>query len=189
MPDIRTAGTASPRGGDVAPDRIRRLDLARWTPAGFVLCDEFARLLFDGSGFAVTEIVPPTRGPDGVPHVSLSGGLAVLTVAAVPVVPAWGPWRDWPAARLVIFGKVEVAGRLLDREPRTLATLHRADFLAPQWRSECYEYPMPPNLSPEAEALVRQNRRLVPMLRDTLTLDATAPGWQEGDVVAVVGEE
>jgi hypothetical protein len=163
MPDIRTAGTASPREGDVAPDRIRRLDIARWTLAGF-------------------EIAPDLR--------ALAAADAMVAVETVRIYNATtlhvGTGRmisdRFPgAARLVILR----AGA----EAVVLATLRRADFLAPQWLREWTEDV--PVYLPAAPGEVRGYSRAEPCraFLDTITLDATAPGWQEGDVVAVVGEE
>ena len=137
----------------------QHLDLARWTPEGFVLLRVHSWTA-DGPAFC-----PGSK-------------------AEAIGIPAAGPsaWRDWSGVRLVI-----ARDQFHHGPDVALATLRRDDFCAPQWLRECDPWPFPPGLSPEDAALVRQNRRPVPVLSDAITLDATAPGWRDGDVVAVVG--
>ena len=135
------------------PDQ-KRLDLARWTPEGFVLLRVHS-WTSDGPAFC-----PGSK-------------------AEAIGIPAAGPsaWREWSGVRITILRD--------GAESRTIATLRRADFRAPAWESESVI--RPPGLSPEYEALWRQSARRDVRLSDALTLDATAPGWRDGDVVAVVG--
>lgn len=135
----------------------KRLDLAHWTPAGFVSCN-----------------------PD-----------EPLRAAIPEAADYWpDPGRPLRAVILNALGFEDFARLVILRagaEAVTLATLHRADFLAPQWT--VLSAPPRPSPAQMLRDIVRGYREGNETLCDTLTLDATTPGWREGDVVAVVGTD
>lgn len=141
----------------------KRLDLSRWTPEGFMISDEMRARTADECSI----------GPEAVRVRNQR-------------------WLYVGCGRLLDEFKTTTMLAVFSADdpdaPIWLATLVRSEYIAPMWEVEIGDA-SPPPLAEMLRHIVRGSSPARTSARDFVTLDAMAPGWRAGDVVAVVGEE